>query len=185
MRPVGTPTQPAMARFCVTARTNMPRRVLFISAQTSTSTKRAKPTMTMRFQRQHDGRQESRCRPTSRSGWRLRRSAHRKSRVRPGSASATGPRWRAGFQRAAVEPADHRALEQHADQRRRRRRRPALRPAGTSRPGRGSSCETGPAWRRCRIGPDHQQLAVSHVDDTHHAVGDGQAQAASSRMEPS
>jgi hypothetical protein len=36
-------------RFCVTARTNRPSRVLFISAQTRASTKSAKPTMTMRL----------------------------------------------------------------------------------------------------------------------------------------
>ena len=46
---VGTPTQPAMARFWVTARTNMPSRVLFISTQTRSRTNSAKPTMMMRF----------------------------------------------------------------------------------------------------------------------------------------
>ncbi|MCY1435567.1 hypothetical protein D9M71_516660 [compost metagenome] len=48
-RPVGTPQQAAMLRFCVTARTFRPRRVRFSSSQVSTSTQRAKPMMTMRF----------------------------------------------------------------------------------------------------------------------------------------
>ncbi|MPN15077.1 hypothetical protein SDC9_162406 [bioreactor metagenome] len=49
MREVGTPTQPAIARFWVTARTNMPSRVLFISTQTRNSTNSAKPMMITRF----------------------------------------------------------------------------------------------------------------------------------------
>ncbi|MNG26017.1 hypothetical protein D3C84_1109430 [compost metagenome] len=48
-RPVGTPQQAAMLRFCVTARTFRPRRVLFNRSQVSTTTDKAKAMMTMRL----------------------------------------------------------------------------------------------------------------------------------------
>ena len=47
--PVDTPTQSAMRRFCVTARTNRPRRVLFRISHTANTTKSAKNTITMRL----------------------------------------------------------------------------------------------------------------------------------------
>ena len=49
MRAVLTPMQAAMRRFCVTPRTNRPRRVRAISAHTPTSTRTAKPTIAMRL----------------------------------------------------------------------------------------------------------------------------------------
>ncbi|MNI82113.1 hypothetical protein D3C73_1387910 [compost metagenome] len=48
-RPVGTPQQAAMARFCVTARTFIPRRVLFSSNQVSTSTSTTNRITAIRF----------------------------------------------------------------------------------------------------------------------------------------
>ncbi len=49
MRPVGTPQQAAMLRFCVTARTFRPRRVLFSKSQVRSTTNSAKPMITMRL----------------------------------------------------------------------------------------------------------------------------------------
>lgn len=48
-RPVGTPQQAAIARFCVTARTFMPSRVLFSSSQVSASTNSTNAITAMRF----------------------------------------------------------------------------------------------------------------------------------------
>lgn len=48
-RPVGTPVQSAMRRFCVMARTNRPRRVWLSKTQTSATTASAKPMMTRRL----------------------------------------------------------------------------------------------------------------------------------------
>ena len=48
-RAVGTPTQEAMPRFCVTARTNSPRRVRASRNHISSSTATAKPTIMTRF----------------------------------------------------------------------------------------------------------------------------------------
>ena len=50
MRAVLTPMQDAIGRFCVTPRTNRPRRVLPISSATASSTAKAKPMMMIRFQ---------------------------------------------------------------------------------------------------------------------------------------
>ena len=49
MRAVFTPMQEAIGRFCVTPRTNRPRRVRAISQATAASTKTAKPMITMRL----------------------------------------------------------------------------------------------------------------------------------------
>ena len=48
-RDVRTPTQPAIARFCVTARTNRPRRVRLSTAHTRATTASAKAMIAMRF----------------------------------------------------------------------------------------------------------------------------------------
>ncbi len=48
-RPVGTPQQAAIARFWVTARTFMPRRVLLSTSQVKNSTSSTKPITTRRF----------------------------------------------------------------------------------------------------------------------------------------
>ncbi|MNP08004.1 hypothetical protein D3C76_1000570 [compost metagenome] len=49
IRPVGTPQQAAMLRFCVTARTFSPSRVLLRISQVKNSTSSTKPSTTIRF----------------------------------------------------------------------------------------------------------------------------------------
>ena len=49
-RPVDTPVQPAIGRFCVTARTNRPSRVRWSRIQVTASTARQNPVITIRFQ---------------------------------------------------------------------------------------------------------------------------------------
>ena len=80
-----------------------------------------------------------------------------------------------GFQRAAVEPADHRALEQHADG---GRGEESDRHGGQQVPVEvvGKVAAEQALHGIGGIRADHQQLAVGHVDHAHHAVGDGQAQ---------
>ena len=89
---------------------------------------------------------------------------------------ADAPGGQQGFERAAVQEADHPALQDRAHQRR---------CAEAHRNGRHQV----PAEQRGRqpglkdalhdvggVGADHHQLAVRHVDHAHQSVGDGQAQ---------
>lgn len=83
------------------------------------------------------------------------------------------PRGQQGFQRPAVQVADHRALKQHADpggdgerhrQRRQRVERQPLRRKLLKQP----------LHQVGGIGAEHQHFAVRHIDDAEQAVGDRQ-----------
>jgi hypothetical protein len=80
-----------------------------------------------------------------------------------------------GFQRAAVEPANHRALEQHAD---RGSGEEGHRHGGQQVPVElvGEEAAEQALHGIGGIGADHQQFAVGHVDHAHHTVGNRQAQ---------
>jgi hypothetical protein len=86
---------------------------------------------------------------------------------------ADAPGGEQRLERPAVEPADHRALEEHADR------------AGDQEGGRNGGEqvpveEAGPAEKILhdigRVRADHDQLAVRHVDHAHQAVSDGEAE---------
>ncbi len=127
--------------------------------------------------RQRRGWRTAGCRPTSRTGfstWTFCAPNDGAHRLDQDQADAPGREQR--LQRPPVEEADDAALERHADQRSRGRRRPAPPPPGTSRTAPGSVAAEQVLDHVGRVGADHDQLAVRHVDDAHQPVGDGEPQ---------
>ena len=86
---------------------------------------------------------------------------------------ADAPGREQGFERPPIEKADDGALQHDADSRRRREKQreapPPNRRRATAPAGR---CET-LLHDEGRIGAEHDHLAMRHVDDAHHAEGDG------------
>src|SRR5260221_8676922 len=78
------------------------------------------------------------------------------------------------FQRPAVEPANHAALERHADECRDHERR---RHCASQVPIEGARrvASEQVLHHVCRIRADHDELAVRHVDHAHQPVGNGEA----------
>ena len=79
------------------------------------------------------------------------------------------------FQRPAVEEADDAALDRDADGARRPGRRAARRSAANSRTGAGYVGADDLLHHEGGVGAEHHHLAMRHVDDAHHAEGDGEA----------
>ena len=91
------------------------------------------------------------------------------------SISDDAPGGEQGLQRPAVEEADDAALDQDADgagDEERQRARPR-RATQSSQPG--AAVRTDLLDDEGRVGAEHHHLAMRHVDDAHHAEGDGEA----------
>ena len=167
--------QAAIGRFCVTPRTNRPSRVRAISSATPASTSAANAMIAMRL----NGSVrllitlDAAGQPRRVLDRHVLRAEHRAHRLHQHQADAPGGEQR--LERPAVEPADHAALEHRADQRRGQERdRDRDQHVGVE--GAGQVRAEQVLHHVGRVGADHHQLAVRHVDDAHQAVGDRQAE---------
>ena len=88
---------------------------------------------------------------------------------------ADAPGGEQRLERPAVEEADDAALDGDADQRRRPGRPAGWRWPASSRTGQGALGADQLLHDEGGVGAEHHHLAVRHVDDAHHAEGDGEA----------